>query len=105
MPDLTAYATAGLFTESGQADLTAFASSGVLSGIYVIVISDGRELIALHRLRWMIPEERNLEIAELRVLKLSMGARKSDMAAASRLLTLHAVERKTELYADEEITW
>jgi len=65
----------------------------------------GRELYADHRQRFMIPEERVLELAGFRLLMLFAEKRELEICASERKTELMAGDRELELIADEEKTW
>jgi len=105
MPDQVVYATGGLLTDNGQADLTAFASAGLFSRIVVIVVLPERELYALHRQLKLLSETRLFELTGLRVVVLYAREAEPEMEAADRNVTLMAGDRNFELITDEELTW
>jgi hypothetical protein len=104
MPDMVAYSTAGLLTESGQGDLTAYASAGLLGYGEFIPIYDG-ELIAPHRVWKLLAEERSIELAARRDPPLAVEVRVTELSAEARIISLLAEDRVIEIYADEERTW
>jgi len=103
--DLRSFATGGLLTESGRKDLVAFSSCGVFISVIVVTLLPGRQLYAQHRQRFLLPGERVLELAEIRVFMLYAEERNLELQASERPLELAASERDLELIADEEITW
>jgi hypothetical protein len=104
MPDLTAYATAGLFTESEQADFVAYVSGGVFAGYSVVVVSR-QEYLALHRWVRASANERRIDMNMIRVVELFAEGKIIDMNAPERLTDMVADDRLTELCAIEELTW